>query len=166
MAYEEARRKKGLEVRNIVHNKISSPQILTEKKFRSNLGQTIRIVPGNKHFHSLTIFSLDPAAQCPSIPSFPSFKPRLDKLTINKFPVAGGNQEPVESCIGIWTVSRHTHNELEFEFDDIGPIFISQSNWGTRLFPQECMEYFTRLRNWDIWLRRKKLTKPRSSILA
>jgi hypothetical protein len=85
-------------------------------------------VPENKHFHSLTIFSLDPAAEAPNIPSFPSFKPRLDKVIINEFPVVGGNQEPIESCVGIWTVSQHTRDELGLEFDDIGPIFISRNN--------------------------------------
>ncbi|CAH0035401.1 unnamed protein product [Clonostachys rhizophaga] len=116
MVYEEAERKKGLE-------------------FRSNLGQAIRIVPENKHFHSLTVFSLDPAAQAPNIHSFPSFKPSVDKVTIHEFPAVGGNQEPIESCVGIWTVSEHTRDDLGLEFDDIGPIFISRSNGGTRLFP-------------------------------
>ncbi|CAH0051004.1 unnamed protein product [Clonostachys solani] len=112
LVYQVAAGKRGLE-------------ILTGKQFRSNLGQTIRIVPENQHVDSLAVFALDPAVQCPD-PS--SFEQDFDKVIINEFPSVDGNQEPIESCVGIWTVSRYRYHEPRLQFEDVGPIFISRSN--------------------------------------
>ncbi|VUC30702.1 unnamed protein product [Clonostachys rosea] len=87
-------------------------------EFRSNRDQSIKIMPQDIDIDSVTIFQLDPGAKWKDIKCG---LPNRVLFFINPFYAAG----PVESCIGMWTVSQRARPGQGLVFDDVGPIFMS-----------------------------------------